>query len=392
MNKRAGTSILATLLVMGLFSLATYNKSKITEWASSRKTENTEQIKKETPEEQLKEEPVEEKVENEKPKETPEDVAVATIDGVSIRSYNSSQGRYLGSLQTGDEVKIEQKMNNDWYKIKYKNDYAYVSSAFMRVGEKPEPSVVLNSGTVYNTRNLPVKKTPSQKSDKLGTIKKGDVVEVVDTTSNDYYKIKYNDTYGYIKGNKIKLDNEEKAEKLSSLRNLNDFLFIGDSFTYRMEDTIKANSKSYVVAQSGSRPSYWLDKVGDMPDNDKVKAVSVLIGVNGVTNESNIDDTKQLINSLTVKYPNKNIFVQKVFPVGSNYTEREADVQNKSIDNFNKEIEAFCKDKENIVFIDAIEGFVDEKGYLKDTSDGLHIDEKYNKDFYKNIFDAINKQ
>lgn len=382
LDKRAGISILAGILIISLFSIATYNKTKITEGFSSKKRENTEQVKKEKPDSQIKEET----------KETPQNVAVATIDGVSVRNYNSAKGRYLGSLQTGDEVNIEQRMDNGWYKIKYKNDYAYVSSSFMRVGEKPEPSVVLNSGTVYDTRSLPVQKTPSKKSDKLGTISKGDVVEVVDTTPNNYYKIKYKNTYAYVNGNKIKLDNEEKASSLSPLRNLNDFLFIGDSFTYRMENTIKSNNKSFVFAQSGSRPSYWLDKVGDMPDNDKVKAISILIGVNGVTDDSNINDAKQLINNLTVKYPNKNIFVQKVFPVGLNYTEREVDVQNKSIHNFNKEIEAFCKDKENVLFIDTTEGFVDDKGYLKYTSDGLHIDEKYNKDFYKNIFNAISKQ
>lgn len=380
MNKRAGISILATILVMGAFSVATYNKTKITEATKDKNTETTEQT------EQIKEQaqkPVEEKI--------PSNVAVSTIDGVSVRSINSANGKYLGSLQTGEKVKIEEKMNNGWYKIKYKNDYAYVSSSFMTVGEQTEKNTILNSGIVEGISSLPVRETSSTKSKKLGTLSKGDTVEIVDTTYNDFYKIKYKNTYAYVKGSKIKLKDEGEALNLSPLRNLNDFLFIGDSFTHRMENVIKANNNQpYIFAQSGSRPYYWLDKVGDMPDNTKVKAVSILIGVNGVTTDSNINDAKRLINNLIVKYPNKNIFVQKVFPVGENYTEREVALQNKSIDNFNKEIEEFCKDKQNVKFIDATSGLVDDKGYLKYSADGLHIDEEYNKDFYKNIFNAIN--
>ena len=39
--------------------------------------------------------------------------------------------------------------------------------------------------------------------------------------------------------------------------------------------------------------------------------------------------------------------------------------------------------------IDATNGFIDNNGYLTNTSDGLHIDDSKGDIFYNNIFNAI---
>ena len=56
-----------------------------------------------------------------------------------------------------------------------------------------------------------------------------------------------------------------------------------------------------------------------MPDNSNVKGVVLLIGINGISRESNYTDTKKLIDLLSSKYVGKTIYVQKVFPVGKGY-------------------------------------------------------------------------
>ena len=176
----------------------------------------------------------------------------------------------------------------------------------------------------------------------------------------------------------------------SDRKNLNDFLFIGDSFTARMENTIKGkNEMVYVHAQGGSRPSYWLDKVDEMPDKNSIDSVSLLIGVNGVTVATNIVDTKALINQLVAKYPDKTIYVQRVFPVGKNFIEGSPTNHNKAINEYNKQLKDFCSTKSNVRFIDATKDFIDSKGYLNSTSDGLHIDSSKEVKFYNNIFSAI---
>lgn len=321
------------------------------------------------------------------------DRGTATIDGVSVRSKNSASGKYLGSLYTGDKVEIVEKTNNGWYKIKYKNSYAYVSKSFIKLSKTKTIDNVLNTGTVYNATKLTVRESYSTSSKVLGYLPKDTKVNIVRATSTSWYKIKYKNSYAYVKGSYIKLTPSIKViskSKSSDRKNLNNFLFVGDSFTARMEKTIKSKNKMvYVHAQGGSRPSYWLDKVDEMPDKNSIDSVSLLIGVNGVTVSTNIRDTKALINQLIVKYPDKTIYVQKVFPVGKNFAEGSPTSHNKAINEYNKQLKDFCSTKSNVKFIDATKGFIDSKGYLTSTSDGLHIDSSKEVKFYNNIFSAI---
>lgn len=178
-----------------------------------------------------------------------------------------------------------------------------------------------------------------------------------------------------------------------ALVKLDDFLFIGDSFTAIMQGTIKRNNDNvYVHAKSGSRPSHWLDKVASMPSNDNVKGIVLLIGVNGASTDSNKQDVKTLIDLLANKYPNKTIYVQEVFPTGRNFRTANPTSFNKKIKVLNDIIRTHCETVDNAVFINTQEGFVDSEGYLLHTNDGLHIAESYNQKFYDNIFNAVNNE
>ena len=322
------------------------------------------------------------------------DTGKATIDGISVRSKNSSSGEYLGSLRTGDKIDILEKTANGWYRFKYNNKDAYVARDFIKLPGTKTVDNVLNTGVVYNTNKLTVRESCSTKSKYLGYLPKDRRVEIVRVTSTNWYKIKYEDSYAYVNGEYIKLTESKKKTKFNIVKrkNLDNFLFVGDSFTQRIANTIKSNNQiEEIFAQGGSRSSYWLDKVDEMPDKNNVKGVTLLIGVNGVTESTNIRDTKALINQLIVKYPDKKIYVQKVFPVGKNFTDGDPVNHNKLIKKYNQELEEFCATKSNIKMIDATKGFVDKKGYLINTSDGLHIDETMNNDFYNNIFNSIVK-
>lgn len=322
------------------------------------------------------------------------DTGKATIDGVSVRSKNSSSGKYLGSLRTGDKIEILEKTSNGWYRFKYNNKDAYVARNFIKLSGTKTIDNVLNTGIVYNTNKLTVRESCSTKSKHLGYLPKDSEVEIVRVTSTNWYKIKYEDSYAYVKSEYIKLTESTTKTKftIGKRKNLDNFLFVGDSFTQRIADTIKSNNQiEEVFAQGGSRSSYWLDKVDEMPDKNNVEGVTLLIGVNGVTESTNIRDTKALINQLIVKYPDKKIYVQKVFPVGENFTEGDPVNHNELIKKYNQELEEFCTTKPNIKIIDATKGFVNKKGYLINTSDGLHIDETMNNDFYNNIFNSIRK-
>lgn len=173
-------------------------------------------------------------------------------------------------------------------------------------------------------------------------------------------------------------------------KDLNNFLFIGDSFTYLLKDTIRANNENvYIHAKSGSRPSYWLNKVAEMPNESDVEGIVLLIGVNGASTDANKENVVKLMDIISEKYPNTQVYVQKIFPVGKDF---HSEGFNEKIDILNDIIKNHVETLDNFHFINTTEGFVDENGNLMHTYDELHIDSEYNNLFYENIFNAIKNE
>ena len=329
---------------------------------------------------------------------------------VNVKSLNVRKGagtKYskIGTLSKGNTVQIQSKTSSGWYKIKYKNTYGYVSSKYIKITQTALQSTSATSKettikyTGTTTASLNVRKGGSTSYSKIGGLKKGNEVQIIVKLSNGWYKIKFNNTYGYISGQYVKnvkeinSSNSNSTPSVEGRVDLNNFLFIGDSFTYLLKDTIESNNKNvYVYAKSGSMPGYWIDKVSSMPKNANVDGIVLLIGVNGAAYESNKTNVKTLINKLSTKYPNKTIYVQKIFPVGKEFKNANPSSFNQKITGLNKVIESHCKVVENAIFIDTTSGFVDSKGYLiNHNGDGLHIATKYNNKFYNNIFNVIKK-
>lgn len=239
-------------------------------------------------------------------------------------------------------------------------------------------SVLITSknGKVITT-NLDVRSGTSTSHDLIGEYKKDDAVEIVGETKNGWYKVKYENEYGYVSKDNV-------------AASLDGFLFIGDSYTAFMKDTINSNTKNhYIRAKSGVVPSYWLDNFEQMPNNSKVRGVTILLGVNGIKAykyDETLEDMKTLLNKLASKYPDKKIYVQKVHPLGKNFSTSIID----DITRYNNEIEKFCKTKSNLLIIDSSKGLVTSDGYLKypDWEGIHHIPSKY-QTYYNNIGQAI---
>ena len=203
--------------------------------------------------------------------------------------------------------------------------------------------------------------------------------------------------YAEIATSRPSLDGDGKKDesvKVTQVDSLDNFLFVGDSYTEALKSTIEKNCKNSVVkAVIGVSASHWLNHFNEMPDSKNIKGVCLLIGVNGMdtTNDSyrnsQTESTKDLIKKLSEKYSDVPIYVQKVFPVGKNYSEQNPEKTNKCINEHNNTIQSYTTTLNNVNFIDTTEGFVGTDGYLTGTSDGLHIND--NNKFYKNIASKI---
>lgn len=170
--------------------------------------------------------------------------------------------------------------------------------------------------------------------------------------------------------------------------NFTNYLFIGDSFTNGLNTNVDLIGKGHQVkAVTGESPSYWLNdsQFNTLPDS--VNGVVVLLGVN---NTSETTEMQDLLIKLVNKY-NKTVYVQKVFPVGSSYSNFTE--MNEKINIFNNTIKTFCESNNNLKFIDTTTGLVTSDGLLENAdSMGVHLSskEQYEK-WWTNIETQLNK-
>ena len=345
---------------------------------------------------------------------------VANCSFLNVRSGPGKGYALIGCLVNGDKVQIADYVDG-CYKIVYNGSYAYVSAKYIvsesgggssnagnNSGNNSNGGSSNNSndsnnitstktGYVANCSFLNIRAQADKTSRVVAVLEKGDKVQIVDE-AGQWYKILYKNEYAFVSKNYVVLNGSQTGGSESggsqTVLNLNNFLFVGDSFTKRISTTIQNNTKnSYVRAKSGVFPSYWIDNFDQMPSASNVKGVSLLIGINGVTRQSNLNDTKKLIDMLSKKYSGKMVFVQRVFPVGkgySGYSDQQVVNYNKKIDSFNSNIKSYCATKSNVKFIDTTSGFVASNGYLINCeNDGLHIAWDFNNKYFNNIKQAI---
>lgn len=130
-------------------------------------------------------------------------------------------------------------------------------------------------------------------------------------------------------------------------------LFIGDSTVKGLQLYGRiSNDRVEFKGVEDSKPSNWAkdESVNGEPtysmlpeDSDLINAICVMLGINA---PDQIDEMKELLNKLHEKYPEKIIFVQKLWEVNG-----DSD-KNEKIDEFNSEIRKFCSEKDYARFID----------------------------------------
>ena len=183
---------------------------------------------------------------------------------------------------------------------------------------------------------------------------------------------------GEVISNDVEIIEGSTSNVVSSL---NGFLFIGDSITVGLEKNGKVDGKNLTfVGSTGSTPKQWLeDKTpasgektySRLPkDSDSIKGISIMLGTNEVSQQ---EDYKKLIEKIHEKYPNKPIYVQKIFNQ-LKYTNEILLYNNSMMD--------FCNNADYATFIDATKD-------VEISSDGIHPTTKGYKTLAKNIKNAI---
>ncbi|ETI96296.1 MAG: hypothetical protein Q606_CBAC00083G0004 [Intestinibacter bartlettii DORA_8_9] len=140
--------------------------------------------------------------------EDPSDILTGkTTAKLNVRKGPGTKYAKMGTLSKGAKVEVITKLPSSWYKIKYKGTYGYVLGKYVKLNTPQQDEKVIATGKT--TAQLNVRKGSSTKYAKIGSLSKGEKVEIVSKLSNGWYKIKYNGTYGYVSGAYVKLDSEQ---------------------------------------------------------------------------------------------------------------------------------------------------------------------------------------
>ena len=109
-----------------------------------------------------------------------------TTASLNVRKGPSTSYRVIGGLSKGAKVEIVEVSTTGWYKIKFKNEYGYVSNKYVEVDKKDEsseqkPPTVIKTGTT--TAGLNVRKGPSTSYGVIGVLSKDTKVEIVEVST-----------------------------------------------------------------------------------------------------------------------------------------------------------------------------------------------------------------
>ena len=189
-------------------------------------------------------------------KETVYSAKGTTKSNLSVRKGPNTTYTKVGSLKKNVKVTIAAKTNNGWYKIKFNNSYAYVSSQYITIANnKPEPSETPYSANGTANNNVNVRKGPNTTYAKVGSLKKNAKVTIVAKSSNNWYKIKLNSGYGYVSSQYItiptnKPEPSETSYSANGTVNSNLNARKGPNTTYAKVGSLKKNSKVTIVAKT----------------------------------------------------------------------------------------------------------------------------------------------
>lgn len=155
------------------------------------------------------------------PPDNTTDKGMAAFDGTAVTTGNlnvrkgpATSYTILGVLSTKTKVTLVGKFTTGWYKIKYQSGYAYVSGSYLgsitSSGGNTDPGTDAGmtaysaQGTVKESLN--VRKGPGVTNDIIGLLQPGTKIKTVGKFTNGWYKIQYNNGFGYVSGDYVKID------------------------------------------------------------------------------------------------------------------------------------------------------------------------------------------
>lgn len=146
--------------------------------------------------------PTEQPPAEQQPQENIPQYATATTT-VNVRSSDSQQADKLGKVAGGEKVQVLQQRVNGWTKILFEGKEGFIKSEYLQMIESAESAAGTEViGTITAIKNVNVRTSANENSEKLGVLVGGDSAELI-ANENGWCKIKYDGKIGYVKADYV---------------------------------------------------------------------------------------------------------------------------------------------------------------------------------------------
>ena len=134
-----------------------------------------------------------------------DNVGLISANQLNVRTSPNENGQVIGTLHKNDKISVLDKSIDGWYKIDFNGRRAYVSSKYVNlisyknneVKKEVKKEPIEGTGKVNITTALNVRQAATSNSRIVGSLKGGEKVNII-SESNGFYKIEFNNSYGYV--------------------------------------------------------------------------------------------------------------------------------------------------------------------------------------------------
>ena len=152
-----------------------------------------------------------------------DNVGLISANQLNVRTSPNESGQVIGTLHKNDKISVLDKSIDGWYKIDFNGRRAYVSSKYVNlisyknneVKKEVKKEPIEGTGKVNITTALNVRQAATSNSRIVGSLKGGEKVNII-SESNGFYKIEFNNSYGYVYSKYISKDG--KSENVQAVK------------------------------------------------------------------------------------------------------------------------------------------------------------------------------
>ena len=150
-----------------------------------------------------------------------DNVALISANQLNVRTSPNENGQVIGTLYKNNKVNVLDKSIDGWYKIDFNGRRAYVSSKYVNlisyknneVKTEVKKDPIEGTGKVNINTALNVRQASTTSSRIIGSLKGGEKVNIINE-SNGFYKIEFNNSYGYVYSKYISKDGDSEKVKV----------------------------------------------------------------------------------------------------------------------------------------------------------------------------------